>query len=208
MKTYHKIQTIFKRDPKTHKIIEGDFTMPEFEYLRNNYWRWFEKVDGTNIRIMPDEYRVEFGGKTDKAQLPVQLRDNLRDMFPFDKMLDVFSIGPTTQVCLYGEGYGKGIQKGGKYCDEQTFVLFDIWIDGWWLRKEAVKNIANSLGIDMVPELEQMTLQQAIEVVRYGYDSKWGDFKAEGLVGEPVIPLFNRKGERIITKIKHCDFYE
>ena len=30
MKEYHKIQSIYKRDEKTHKFIEGQFSLPEF----------------------------------------------------------------------------------------------------------------------------------------------------------------------------------
>ena len=52
MKEYHKIQTIFKRDPenKFKTLIYGEFSLPEFEYLKNNTWIFTEKVDGTNIR--------------------------------------------------------------------------------------------------------------------------------------------------------------
>lgn len=52
MKEYHKIQTCFKRDEKTKRIIEGDWTLPEFEYLKDCQWVFTEKVDGTNIRVM------------------------------------------------------------------------------------------------------------------------------------------------------------
>ena len=51
MKEYHKIQSIYKRDEKTRKFIEGQWSLPEFEYLQNNRWLWTDKVDGTNIRV-------------------------------------------------------------------------------------------------------------------------------------------------------------
>jgi hypothetical protein len=35
MNEYHKIHTIFKRDEKG-KLIFGDFSRPEFEYLQHN----------------------------------------------------------------------------------------------------------------------------------------------------------------------------
>lgn len=43
---YPKIQGLFKRDPKTHKFILWDYSLPEFEYLANNEWWCTEKVDG------------------------------------------------------------------------------------------------------------------------------------------------------------------
>lgn len=67
MKEYHKINTIFKRDPETRNktLLEGQYSVPEFEYLANNKWIFTEKIDGTNIRVMWDGKKVTFGGKTE-----------------------------------------------------------------------------------------------------------------------------------------------
>ena len=74
MNQYHKIQTIFKRElDGNRRIIEGNYSMPEFEYLKDNQWIFTEKVDGTNIRVMWNGKDVIFGGKTDDAQIPVFL---------------------------------------------------------------------------------------------------------------------------------------
>jgi len=47
---------------------------------------------------------------------------------------------------------------------------------------------------------------EAIEMVRNGFNSQWGNFMAEGIVARPKVELKTRKGERLITKIKHRDF--
>ena len=44
MKEYHKIQSVFKRDEKTHKFIMGDYSREEFKFLENNRWVYTEKV--------------------------------------------------------------------------------------------------------------------------------------------------------------------
>ena len=52
-------------------------------------------------------------------------------------------------------------------------------------------------------------LEQAIEYVKNGFKSTIADNKeyiAEGLIMKPKTELFNRRGERIIAKIKHKDF--
>ena len=54
--------------------------------------------------------------------------------------------------------------------------------------------------------MPSLTLPEAIEVVKKGYNSAFGEFLAEGLIAEPLVPMFNRKGERVITKIKTRDF--
>ena len=43
MKEYPKIQSIYKRDDKTHKFLEGQYSLPEFEYLKDNKWAATEK---------------------------------------------------------------------------------------------------------------------------------------------------------------------
>ena len=48
---YHKIQTVFKRDPETKfkTLLMGEYSLPEFEYLKNNEWVFTEKIDGTKV---------------------------------------------------------------------------------------------------------------------------------------------------------------
>ena len=45
---YQKINTLWKRDNK-NCIVMGDFSLPEFEYLRDVQWLAEEKIDGTNM---------------------------------------------------------------------------------------------------------------------------------------------------------------
>ncbi len=203
MKEYHKIQSIYKRDEKG-KMIFGDFSLPEFEYLKNNFWIWTEKVDGTNIRVIwdADKKEIRFAGKTDKSDIPKHLGEKLCQLFPEEKFKDFPS-----SLCLYGEGYGAKIQKdGGNYSPNAEFVLFDIKIDNWWLSRENILDIAMKLDIEVVPIVGIGELLNGIALVEQGYKSNWGDFIAEGLVMRPMVEMFNRNGNRIITKIKHKDF--
>src|SRR5580658_8726037 len=140
MKEYHKIQSVFMRDPATKMktFLIGEWAEPEFGYLADNRWIFTEKVDGTNIRgmIAPDG-TITFGGKTDNASIPAFLVARLNERFlPQAGLLhETFPDG----ACLYGEGYGAKIQKGGgNYSATQDFVLFDVVIDGIWLKRESV----------------------------------------------------------------------
>lgn len=203
---YHKIQTIFKRDMQNNgkRLIEGEWSKPEFEYLADNTWAFTEKVDGTNIRIMWDGEKVTFGGKTDNAQLPSKLVERLREMFPDgERLKNVFG---TSAACLYGEGYGAGIQKGGNYRADQSFVLFDVKIGNYWLERWNVLDIATKLAIEVVPVIGVGRLYDAVNSARAGFKSTWGDFQAEGIVARPTVEMLNRHGERIIAKIKCRDF--
>ena len=217
MKEYHKIQTVFKRDPATNfkTLLEYDWSESEFGFLADNDWVWTEKVDGTNIRVMLSDYReqgkaygVTFGGKTDAAQIPAFLVTKLQERFHSDdarkKLADMFPEG----ACLYGEGYGAKIQKGGgNYRQDQDFVLFDVKVGEWWLRRADVENIGRDLGLDVVPIIGGGPLHSMVEKTRAGFKSQWGDFISEGIVARPATELRTRNGHRIITKIKHSDFF-
>jgi len=211
MSKYHKIQSVFKRDPENNfkTFLEGEYSLPEFYYLAHNGWVFTEKIDGTNIRIYWDGTEVRFEGRTDKAQIPTFLLEQLTEMFPPEvfSMFDNGSPG-TTSVVLYGEGYGAKIQKGGGnyISDGVSFVLFDVRIGDWWLERSAVNELAESLGIKSVPTVGWGTLTDMVQFVREGFDSIWGPFEAEGLVARPTIELFGRNGKRIITKLKCRDF--
>ena len=200
MYEYHKIQTLFKRDGKM--LLEGVWTLPEFDYLSLNTWVFTEKVDGTNIRVMLQDGVVTFGGKTDFAQIPTQLLNRLNERFLSEKMQEVFG----DDVCLYGEGYGAKIQSGGNYRYDQDFVLFDVKVGDWWLQRPDVEDVAQKLGIDVVPIIGEGTLYDAVDHAKKGIVSAWGSFSAEGIVARPKTELKTRNGHRIITKIKCRDF--
>lgn len=216
MKEYHKIQTVFLRSPESDykQLMEGQWASPEFEYLKDLEWVWTEKIDGTNIRILWDGQTVRFGGKTDDAQMPTFLLKVLQDTFTEEKLKAIFGewipLSEPLNVCLYGEGYGAKIQKGGNYMPDRTdFILFDVKVDTWWLNRESIEDIAAKLGISIVPIVGKGTLLEAVQFAKNGYKSTIAhnkEYAAEGLVMKPTVELFNRKGDRIISKIKFKDF--
>ena len=238
---YQKINTIFKRDQnpgKYHNCImpnEG-FTQAEFEFLRGCKFECTEKIDGTSmsVHIIPVDYTdignsfkvnytVEYHGKAEKADTPKHLQTKMEQLFPAEKMLEVFNKNVTYEnvedaikevnhgkVIVFGEGYGVKIQKGGNYISNDCgFILFDVTVDGMFLLRESLEDIASKLEIPIVPLIGYMTVDEAIEFVKKGFKSTIAenkDYDAEGLVLKTPMGLLNRKGERIITKIKTCDF--
>ena len=211
MKEYPKIQSLFKRDRESRekKLIVGEWTLPEFEYLQDNQWVWTEKIDGTNIRIIWDEGKLSFKGRTDRAVIQPNLLPTLERIFTHDLMDQHFS--GADEVCLYGEGYGQKIQKVGvSYIpDDTSFILFDVTIGRWQLTREACEVVAQDLGLDIVPIIGEGTIHEAIELVRGGFKSTIScdkELQAEGLVVKPKVDLFSRDGQRIISKVKTRDF--
>jgi hypothetical protein len=62
------------------------------------------------------------------------------------------------------------------------------------------------LSIEIVPIIGTGTLIDMVNMTRAGFNSRWGDFLAEGIVARPKVELKTRDGKRIITKVKHRDF--
>ena len=201
---YPKIQSVFMRDPDTHKFTR-EFTCEEFEYLRDIRWQLTEKVDGTNIRVCWDGTNVSFRGRTDNADIPKPLLEALQKEFTEESLRACFP--DPCVVTLYGEGYGSKIQKSGHlYRKTPGFVLFDVRVGDWWLKYGDVLDISAKLDIDVVPIVGYYTLDGAVQLVKGGIKSAWGDFQAEGVVAVPLLELKDRAGKRIITKVKTRDF--
>lgn len=183
-------------------LIIGQFSCPEFEYLKDNIWDFTEKIDGTSIRVLWNGNQFHFGGRTDKAQIPAPLCTALNNLFIRDSFIDKFG---ETSVIVYGEGYGSKIRKGGKYSQTQTFIVFDIRINGYWMGRVDVIHLSNNLGFEYVPLIGQGTLDEGVKLAQSKFKSHFGDFVAEGIVARPQVRLTGANGDRIITKIKCCD---
>lgn len=204
---YHKIDTLFERDKSTFVVDPARIKASVLATISE--WDVTEKIDGTNIRvILSAEGEVSFGGRTDNAQMPGDLLQYLVRTFQQDKLQQALWLEGPVSVVLYGEGYGPGIQKGGGlYRKDKAFILFDCLVDGkWWMERNAIELIAAKLGIDVVPYLGRMSLDQIVDLVRTPFASKLGTAISEGVVARPIETLFDRRGERVIIKLKTKDF--
>lgn len=205
---YNKIETLWKRDMEgSKKLLEGEFRNPTVEYLKNNLWVFTEKIDGTNIRVYWDGHTVQFGGRTDRSQIPTNLLNYLNSVFNTNEAEQIFEekFGETP-VVLFGEGYGVKIQNGGAYRNDVSFILFDVFISGNYQPRESIEDIAKAFNIDVVPIIFEGTLEEGVDFVKTHPDSTIGTAKMEGLVARPKVELRDRCGKRIIVKIKWEDF--
>jgi hypothetical protein len=151
-----------------------------------NQIQYYEAETGTKIDVTPEtvnEYR--FGVKLEEVP-----------------------------VYIYGEFYGKGIQKcGGNYGDEKRFTVFDICQQGWYVPITMLYDYCEKLGLEVAPYLGQMTIDEAEKMVVHGFKTRVPnvanpEFIEEGIVARPIIPIKDPRGNRIIVKIKHCDYAE
>jgi hypothetical protein len=170
---------------------------------------------------------VTYKGKTDNAQIPSHLLKYLEETYPAAKVLEALGLPKSItkewmiekgyetfedipMYTIYGEGYGMKIQKGGNYIkDGVGFIVFDVKVGNMYLLRPNMEEIALKLGAPIVPYMGQFTIDEAIEFVKKGFKSTIAenkDYDAEGLVLKSPDGIRTRRGERIIFKIKTCDF--
>lgn len=223
---YPKINGPYKRHndgPNKGDLIMGDWACPEFDFLQFNTWEFIEKIDGTNIiidiRRSEDWLHINYYGRTANAVIPKPLLARLEDLFPATK--SKFNATPREilvgrwmldkdidNITLYGEGIGGKIQSG-RYGPEFDFVLFDVKIGQFWLTYDNVLDVADNLELSVAPHLGMGDLHDGFELVKDAENFKSvfneGGY-IEGIIARPELQLFNRKGERVTTKIKVRDF--
>ena len=91
MYKYTKIETPFKRDMDgTKKLIEGDFRSEAVDYLSRNQWFFSEKIDGCCLGIYWDGYRVNYQGRTERANIPSHLMNRLIEIFGTNEAEEMF----------------------------------------------------------------------------------------------------------------------
>lgn len=221
--TYPKKPGPYSRNPETKKIEPGLWSNPQLQALdQPGLWIWTEKVDGTNIRVMWDGYKVSFGGRTDRANLPGPLLQYLEDTYGSDEAEEIFEQQFGLQrAVVFGEGYGPGIQKGGVYRDDVSFIGFDLWVGGQHDQPEKPSGyfqdyetgraiMSHALNVPLVPEVDiEMSITEACGYVGGGHNNSIvaglnnkKTFECEGLIGVPKIPFYNQYHEQIAVKIK------
>lgn len=143
MKSYEKINTMFKRDMDTGKIIYGDWSQPEFEYLKDNIWVFDEKIDGC---LMHNTKINTTDGKTLTIK---EIVDNRMDISIYgmnregeivpSKILDWYNHGLTEdwlQIKYTRRGFAS---KGSSFATIKVTPNHKIFVSGKWIRADELK---------------------------------------------------------------------
>ena len=209
---YPKINSLWKRDPATHKFLFGELSCKEFLFHLD--WDVEEKIDGMNIRIYfqavdgeegTQGYKFDIKGRTAAANSPKKLEDWI-----YGKGLEkgLSELGLRNGV-LYGEGFGPGIQSGGIYRSDMAFILFDCYTNRWSTREE-ITQIATALNIDRTPQLGKYSIKEIISKVLSRPKGHYGkcDYTMEGIVARsrPLVRFNNPNADPLMFKLKVKDF--
>lgn len=205
---YPKIENVFLRNHKTNKPILWEFSNPLFRL--DCVWDGYEKIDGTNVRVVYEQGRVVFKGRRGKSEIPIELLDALTTLFSPGTAIGharkSFLIGKypyADRIVLYGEGFGGKIQNA--YGQPVRFALFDIQVDNVWLTQEDVSKMAKMLDILRAPWVFKGDVASALKGVKT-LKSVFADVPAEGLVLRPELDLRDKYNVPIKMKAKRRDF--
>lgn len=212
--TYPKIDTLFNRLPN-FKVDVGDVRVPELAQIAT--WYVTEKIDGTNVRIVFERVddallNVQIRGRTDDAQLNPDLLNVVAEIAQRVSPVarDVMAKHSLSSLVLHGEGYGPKIgHVGARYAPTHNFALFDVAANGRWLDVGQVAELAQRATLTTVPTLgTDVDVPSVVRTVASGFHSVLAEDQtllAEGVVCRTWYPLYDRRGNRLIFKLKTRD---
>ena len=203
----------YKKKGKYQARYQYDISVKD----NSNYFCNNILVHNTNMQyeihtnpLISDKDKIVIRGRTEKSDISLEVMEKMEQLIKTDKVFKVFEIDENRpDAIIFGEMISHKINSGGKYFKEgkgYNFVVFDINVGGTWLTRTAVEEICKKLELPIVPVRGNGTISEAIEIVKQGMKSVYGDFIAEGLVLRPKFELKTRMGRRIITKVKYKDF--
>lgn len=214
--TYHHIDAPTVHDDeygkqfKKRKLIVPEkgqdeaYRTPLLAYLAELPWVYTRKVDGENIRVKWDGEQALWNGKSNNFQCSAEFTDYMNNTFIEEIFEEKF--GRDKTVILFGEKMGSKTQGNELNLKEDTFVLFDVNINGTWLSGVNVVEVAGYFGI---PSVYRFMLHGQVPTPLRELIEKCanGDFKDwEGIVAKPCEECQDQKGNRIIVKIKNRDY--
>jgi|CXWL01.1.fsa_nt_gi hypothetical protein len=174
-----------------------------------------EKIHGTNFRLffpagMTSLDEVRFGGRNEEFDAgtdgfyggrPVRWFRDRADLL--QRMFEAFTSYGFTDVTVFGEAFGAGIQKGVRYVagDEVLFRAFDVMVGDNFVTYDIFVKVCEEAGLPRVPEVwrgePNVTAFDAL-LEQDSVEAKNNGVTAEGNVSEGVAiratPLLRDRG--------------
>jgi len=177
-----------------------------------------EKIDGSNLQLYFEPRKEMLVGKRTSF---LENGDKFFDVwnvlekykYQIEKIQQFTDSGGISSVRIFGELYGKGIQKRVNYGEDKYLAFFDIEVNGKMLSQQRFEELMFNLQIlDFAPLIGYAdSLSEALEF-REDFDSKILGIEnnpAEGIVIKPYTEEISMgPGQRFILKKKSDIFSE
>ncbi len=158
---YHKINSVYKREENGKNFLIGEWSIPEFEYLKNNIWIGEEKLDGCldyDTQIITDQGKIKIGKIVNQKLNVKVLSYNIETKEIEYKDIEHFHKEERLRDFLHIKYYnlGKGGRDSGIICTDNH----KFWVENTWVE---AKNIKAGMQIchiyeDYPNELKQLIL--------------------------------------------------
>lgn len=177
-----------------------------------------EKVHGTSAHIAWDAEKAQtetgkYAGLTFYGG--GEPNERFASLFDPEALRAGFQAMGHAKVTVYGEAYGGRQQKMGEtYGPELRFIVFDVMVGETWLNVPNMAQVAERLGLEVVPWEETSTDLDVLNALRdkpseVAVRRGMGDNKQrEGIVLRPLEEMTASNGARIIVKHKIDKFGE
>jgi hypothetical protein len=206
--------------------IENLYNHPEFLTDIDSEVYALEKIHGTSAHIgWRKEFELGDGNSFSKGSDNLYFFSGGEKYENFIKLFDHDSLrsgmaAVAKKMCVdslvvYGEAYG-GRQQGMKatYGEELKFVAFDVKTPYNWLDVSSAHDVCKILGLEFVDyvkipntlaHLDAARDADSVQAIRNGTGS--GKLR-EGIVIRPLVEREDRRGNRVILKLKRNEFRE
>jgi Rnl2 family RNA ligase len=190
-----------------------------------------EKIHGTNFRVffpagMTSVSEVRFGGRNEEHGTASETTTSFYGGRPMrwftedllGRMMQTFASRGFSDVTVFGEAFGAGIQRGVRYTpgDEVLFRAFDMAVGENLVTYDLFAQIADEAGLPRVPEIwrgepsvaafDALLEKPSTEAVNNGVTAE--DNLAEGVVIRSTPLLRDVFGQWLIVKHKSEKFSE
>ena len=194
-------------------LYNSQYQTKEIAYLWACPWTVKRKLDGENIRIYWDGEQALWNGKSNNFQCSAEFQNYMNNTFIEEIFEEKF--GREKEVYIYGEHMGPKVQGNELGLDKDELVILDVEINGTFLDKDGIINVASYFGVKSVYDYMdgalasigealdpiESSLEYFIWEVAEGELSDW-----EGIVCTPACNIKDHNGKRIIVKIKNKDY--
>ena len=181
------------------------------EGLHTGEWIVTEKIDGANFSFWCDGAEVRVASRTQFVDGTFFNCSEVIERYE-SKILDFCKNTNITDLVIYGELFGDGIQKRVKY-GSKDFRAFDVVLNGEPINKHQAFAMTKEIGIPFAPIIVwSETFEICLDTINTfkSHLSPEGVIEntAEGYVLEPVQPKFFSTGSRVYFKNKSEKFSE
>jgi RNA ligase (TIGR02306 family) len=197
-----------------HPLFMGYTSIENMRHFPGVFQPWefvvvTEKVHGTNCRVGMVGGVLMGGSHQIRRKEPENCATS---MYWFPLSLEpvqnlVSALGALhSQVILYGEVYGMGVQSYDYGQSGKAFAAFDLMIDGKYVDHDVFLDHCRKFGVPTVPELGRIPFDLA-EVKLFSRGKAFsGKHIREGVVVKPLMERTDPKVGRVILKFISDDY--